>query len=183
MVKFACFRSDIQLPYHPLSSPPEIRITVTPMLILITLLCGLMLDRPEPASVGTRQVNVTQISTDGTVTSLGVFPRATAASLLPLRDGRIMVAYQWFPEDIPIDFARIAVRFSADQGRTWTEPSPTQMQGMTVGTRPAFDPALVMAPNGSIRMFFSLMKGERYADEQPAIGSAESRDGVIWQYQ
>jgi hypothetical protein len=36
-------------------------------------------------------------------------------------DGRLIAAHQYFPENDPSAFDRVAVRFSTDEGKSWTK--------------------------------------------------------------
>ena len=93
-----------------------------------------------------------RIDADGTATSLATVARADVSSVARLRDGRLLLAFQWFPAEDAAHFDRVAVRRSPDEGRTWTAPEPIEVTGMDAGLAAAFDPALVALPDGRVRM-------------------------------
>lgn len=66
-------------------------------------------------------VLVYRVPAEGPVEHLATFPRAGVPTLARLADGRLIAARQHFPEDNDADFDKVAVHFSSDEGRTWTE--------------------------------------------------------------
>jgi hypothetical protein len=95
-----------------------------------------------------------------------------------LKDGRLIAAHQHFPADNDADFDKVAVHFSADEGRTWTEPAVVRLNGLPEGMRFPFDPTLVPLPDGRVRLYFTSLKGGRLEEDRPAIYSAISEDGL-----
>ena len=93
------------------------------------------------------------------------------------------MAHQWFPDDVPDMFDHIAVRFSTDNGRTWTDSTPIEMPGLPARTRFPFDPTIVGLPDGKMRMYFTLMQGTDPRQSTPTIGSAISTNGINWTYE
>jgi len=99
-------------------------------------------------------------------------------TLARLADGRLIAAHQHFPADNNSDFDKVAVRFSSDEGRTWTAPQVIRLAGLPQGMRFPFDPTLVPLPDGRVRLYFTSVKGRTFQDDRPAIYSAISSDGV-----
>src|SRR4051794_33365541 len=66
---------------------------------------------------------------DGSVQQLATFPRAGVPTIARLADGRLIAAHQYFPEDFGTDFDKVAVRFSEDEGSTWTGPQVIAIAG------------------------------------------------------
>ena len=128
-------------------------------------------------------VLVYRIAADGTSEQLATFERAGVPTLARLADGRLIAAHQHFPADFGPDFDKVAVRFSKDEGRTWTEPQVLQLTGLPEGMRFPFDPTLVPLPDGRVRLYFTSVKGRRIDESPPAIYSAISSDGVHYDFE
>jgi hypothetical protein len=121
---------------------------------------------------------VQRVASDGKAATLATFGRANVSSIARHADGRLVLAFQGFPADDPSRFNRTAVRFSGDDGRTWSEPEPIVVAGLEPGLAPPFDPALVALPDGRMRLYFITHSGTEAAPGQTAVHSAISTDGV-----
>lgn len=75
--------------------------------------------------------------------------------------GRLIATFQWFPTDRPEAFDRIAVRFSTDGGRAWTDPQAISVSGLPAGHNRPCDPTLVVLPDGRFRLYFTSDPGDR----------------------
>jgi hypothetical protein len=128
-------------------------------------------------------VLVYQVKPDGSPEKLTTFERAGVPTLARLPDGRILAAYQHFPTDDERNFDRVAARFSADEGRTWTNPVPIQVEGMEEGLMRPFDPTLVPLPDGRIRLYFTSNRHGRIHLSKPEIYSAISNDGMRYVFE
>jgi hypothetical protein len=126
---------------------------------------------------------VQRIAADGTAAMLATFGRADVASVARLQDGRLALAFQAFPADAAAHFNRVAVRLSADEGRTWTAPEPIAVAGMDAGLAPPFDPALVALPDGRVRMYFITHTGTDAAPGPTGVHSAVTTDGTHYAYE
>ena len=126
---------------------------------------------------------VQRLSSDGTAATITTFGRADVSSIARLKDGRLAIACQAFPAGDAANFNRIAVRFSADDGRTWGEPTPIAVANMDAGLAPPFDPALVALPDGRVRLFFITHAGTDAAPGPTAVHSAISGDGIRYDYE
>ena len=115
---------------------------------------------------------------NGAVEKLATFPRAGVSTVTRLADGRLAAAHQHFPADNDADFDKVAVRFSSDEGRTWTAPQTIRLQGLPEGMRFPFDPTLVPLSDGRVRLYFTSLKGRRFEENRPAIFSAVSTNAV-----
>jgi hypothetical protein len=156
----------------------------------ITLAAVLVATRPDQARAqgGARpgidpgpwdnDVHLYRIWRDGSGERLAAFERAGVPSLIRLMDGRLMAAHQWFPENDPASFDKVAVRFSADDGKTWSGPRAIDLEGLPAGYRSPFDPTLVQLPDGRVRLYFTTNTARTFDVAHPWIASALSSDGV-----
>jgi len=112
----------------------------------------------------------------GRVELIATFPRAGVSTIARMPDGRLIAAHQHFPDNDPGGFDRVAVRFSSDEGVTWTNPVTIRLAGLPEGMRFPFDPTLVALPDKRVRMYFTSTP-ER-TQGMPAIYSAVSENGV-----
>src|SRR5262249_29236716 len=78
------------------------------------------------------------------------------------------------------NFDRVAVRFSTDDGKSWTDPEPIAVDGMGNHLARPFDPTLVPLPDGRLRLYFTSndRHDSRFAMSPPAIYSAVTSDGL-----
>ena len=140
--------------------------------------------RPDRGRTGPwdHDVAVVRVAADGGVEALGTFPRAGVVSLARLEDGRILAAHQHFPEDDAAAFDKVAVRTSADDGRTFSAPTVIRVEGLPEGMRFPFDPTLVPLPDGRVRLYFTSvpLRPRAGTATPPAIHSAVSKDGVAY---
>lgn len=107
---------------------------------------------------------------------LHTFARAGVSSVVRMANGELIAAFQWFPENAPESFDRIAQSRSTDEGVTWSTPVTVPITGLAGDDRAPFDPTLVVLDDGRIRMYFTMNKLTTGAI--PRIGSAISTDGV-----
>ena len=72
----------------------------------------------------------------------------------------IVCAFQWFrqPMNLP-SWDRVAVKYSFDAGRSWTDPTPILVTGMPGNYQRPFDPTLAVLEDGRLRLFFSSSNG------------------------
>jgi hypothetical protein len=131
-------------------------------------------DRPGPWN---NDVLVYRV-TSNVVEQLATFPRAGVPTVARLKDGRLAAAHQHFPESDDANFDKVAVRFSSDEGRTWTEARVVRLEGLPQGMRFPFDPTLVPLPDGRVRLYFTSLKGRRFEEDRPAIYSAISSNAL-----
>lgn len=102
--------------------------------------------------------------------------------------GVIYCAFQWFPPpNTPTNtaFDKIAIKQSSDGGLTWSAPQLANFIGFPTTYKRPFDPTLVLADNGNIRMYFSSSKtGTLMAlDSTVHCYSAISPDGINYTYE
>ncbi|KPK49109.1 MAG: hypothetical protein AMK72_05325 [Planctomycetes bacterium SM23_25] len=119
----------------------------------------------------------------GTVERVATFERAGVPTIARMPDGRLIVAHQHFPAGDTANFDKVAVRFSSDEGRTWTPPEVIRLTGLPGGMRFPFDPTLVPLPDGRVRLYFTSLRGRRFDEDVPAIHSAVSANGVDYTFE
>ncbi|MSU48094.1 MAG: hypothetical protein EXS37_03230 [Opitutus sp.] len=139
--------------------------------------------RPVPPPRGNggpwnNDVDVWRTRLTGPAEKLATFERAGVPTLARLKDGRLIVAHQHFPENDNASFDKVAVRFSSDEGATWTGARAIRLDGLPEGMRFPFDPTLVPLPDGRVRLYFTSLKGRRFDEDRPAIYSAVSDNGT-----
>lgn len=124
-------------------------------------------------------VLVYSVDTNGNHQQLSTFERAGVPTIGVMKDGRLIAAHQWFPEDDEENFDKIAVLFSDNNGRTWTNPEAMVFEGLDPEARYPFDPTLIVLEDGRVRLYFTYMIGSRQFNEAtPGISSAISDDGI-----
>jgi len=128
-------------------------------------------------------VIVYQVGTDGHSKKLATFERAGVPTLARLSDGRLISAFQHFPKDDNRNFDRVAVRFSSDEGRTWTDATPIVVEGIETGLARPFDPTLVPLPDGRVRLYFTSNRSPDFRRSTPAIYSAVSTNGIHYEFE
>ena len=132
-------------------------------------------NRPGPWD---NDVLVYRTDTGGKVEKLATFPRAGVPTVARLKDGRLAAAHQHFPADNDADFDKVAVHFSSDEGRSWTDAQVIRLEGLPEGMRFPFDPTFVPLPDGRVRLYFTSLKGRQFNEDRPAIYSAVSSNGL-----
>jgi hypothetical protein len=138
---------------------------------------------PEHDGPWNRDVIVYRVSATGAVEKAATFERAGVPTIARLKDGRLIAAHQHFPENDCEHFDKVAVRFSSDEGRTWTAPQVIRVDGLPEGMRFPFDPTLAPLPDGRVRLYFTGNYGRTFQRSTPAIHSAISADGVNYTYE
>lgn len=140
---------------------------------------------PAPGTAGPwdQDVLVFLVDADGTVKTTATFDRAGVPTIARMPDGRIIAAHQHFPANDSDSFDKVAVRFSPDDGHTWTDPQVVHLAGLPEGMRFPFDPTLVVLPDGKIRLYFTSLHGKQLEEDVPAIYSAISTNGVDYTFE
>lgn len=137
-------------------------------------------DHPGPWD---HDILVYRLPRSGSPQKLATFPRGGVATAARLADGRIAVAHQHFPENDPDNFDKVAIRFSRDEGRTWSALEVITLRGLPAGMRFPFDPTLVPLPDGRARLYFTSRRLGRPDADIPAIYSAISSNAVDYTFE
>ena len=182
-LRVSCFASIVLALSSCAPQPAPITRTVAPATLSpATPRPGPTPDRSKPGPWD-NDVIVIRIGTDGRQERLGAFERAGVPTTARLQDGRLMAAYQAFPADDDRNFDRVAVRFSSDEGRTWSGSEPVVVDGMEAGLARPFDPTLVPLPDGRVRLYFTSNRNADSRRSTPAIYSAISSDGLHYTFE
>ncbi len=128
-------------------------------------------------------VVVYRLARDGQMERLAIFDRAGVPTVARLTDGRLIAAFQHFPHDDNRHFDRVAVRFSSDEGRTWSKADPIFVDGIEPGLARPFDPTLVPLPDGRVRLYFTSNRSPDFRRSTPAIYSAISINGIHYLFE
>jgi hypothetical protein len=179
----SCFAS-LALAMASCTPPPALPATiVAPALpAQTTQRPGPTPDRSKPGPWD-NDVLVIRIGTDDGQARLGTFERAGVPTAARLQDGRLIAAYHAFPADDDRNFDRVAVRFSSDEGRTWSAPTPIVVESMEAGLARPFDPTLVPLPDGRVRLYFTSNRNADNRRSIPAIYSAISSDAIHYTFE
>lgn len=147
---------------------------------------------PGPPSAAERQrqrgpwnqdIHVYRVAERGPPERVATFPRAGVATAARLGDGRLAVAHQHFPENNEADFDKVAIHFSSDEGRTWSEAKVIRLRGLPEGMRFPFDPTLVPLPGGRVRLYFTSRAHGAGRNDPPAIYSAISENALDYVFE
>lgn len=140
--------------------------------------------RPDLTQPGPwdNDVLVYRVGSDGQTERLATFERAGVPTAARMKDGSLIAAHQHFPENL-IDFDKVAVRFSSDEGKNWSSAKVIRLTGLPEGMHSPFDPTLVSLPDGQIRLYFTSVEGWRNDRHQPAIYSAISSNGIDYAFE
>ncbi|MBM4179430.1 MAG: hypothetical protein FJ211_08880 [Ignavibacteria bacterium] len=110
---------------------------------------------------------------------------AGVPSVARWRGDTFVCAFQWFREPRGTSsWDRVAVKFSYNDGMTWTEPTPIVVRGIPAQYQRPFDPTLVEA-GGRLRMYFSSSDGMPMGGLSDIVNtySAISDDGVTYEFE
>jgi hypothetical protein len=137
-------------------------------------------NRPGPWD---NDVLVFHVNGAGESERIATFERAGVPTIARFGDGRLIAAHQHFPADFGADFDKVAVRFSTDEGKSWTPPQVIGLTGFPEGMRFPFDPTLVPLPDGTVRLYFTSVRTRAPDTPRPAIYSALSKDGIHYEFE
>jgi hypothetical protein len=127
-------------------------------------------------------------STDGVIFNTPVIFQDSAGvpSVIQWKGDTLIAAFQWFRLPNPsATWDRVAIKFSYNNGITWTQPIPIVINGLPPNYQRPFDPALTVINGDSIRIYFS--SSERIPlgglDSSVNTYSAKSADGINFYFE
>lgn len=94
--------------------------------------------------------------------------------------GRLIATFQWFPQGRSDAWDKIAVRFSTDRGKSWTNPEPITVEGLPPGHNRPCDPTLAVLDDGRFRLYFTSDPGDR---KGAGTYSAISKDAIHYTFE
>ncbi len=107
-------------------------------------------------------------------------------SLIRWKGDTLICAFQWFrqPKNSS-SWDRVAVKFSYDNGFSWTEPTPIVVNDLPSNFQRPFDPTLTIFSNDNIRIYFSSSNGipKMGLDSMINTYSAKSKDGIHFNFE
>ncbi|MCX7878231.1 MAG: T9SS type A sorting domain-containing protein [Ignavibacteria bacterium] len=126
-------------------------------------------------------------STDGITfgTSSIYQDSASVPCVIKWKADTLACVFQWFRQPVgSASWDKVAVKFSYNNGTTWTNPQPVNFMGMPSGYQRPFDPTIVRFSGDSLRMYFS--SSETFPPQgDSAINtySAKSSNGVTFHFE
>lgn len=102
------------------------------------------------------------------------------------RGDTLACVFQWFRQPDPSPtWDPVAVKFSYDNGASWSGPEPIDVNGLPPGYQRPFDPTLTVLDGDSLRIYFSS------SDGMPGMGldstvntySAIGTDGIHYTFE
>ena len=124
-----------------------------------------------------------RLTANGPAERLAAFEQAGVPTVARLQDGKLIAAFQHFPQDDDRNFDRVAVAFSSDEGQKWSKPEAITVEGLEQGLARPFDPTLVPLPDGRVRLYFTSNRSPDFRRSTPAIYSAISDDGIHYKFE
>lgn len=107
-------------------------------------------------------------------------------SVIRWKGDTLICAFQWFRQPIgSLSWDRVAVKFSYDNGGSWTTPTPIVVNGLPTNYQRPFDPTLVVFATDSIRIYFSSSDGVPMGGLDSTVNaySAKSNDGIHYTFE
>ncbi len=109
---------------------------------------------------------------------------AGVPSVIRWKGDTLVSTFQWFRMPVSsLTWDRVAVKFSYDNGNSWTQPEPMTFAGFPTNFRRPFDPTLV-AFGDTLRVYFSSgQNGAITLDSTVNTYSAFSLDGINYTFE
>jgi len=107
-------------------------------------------------------------------------------SVIKWKGDTLVAVFQWFRQPNPSPtWDRVAVKFSYDNGLTWTQPTPVIVNGLPVNYQRPFDPTLTGLNFDSLRLYFSSSNGFPMGGLDSTVNtySAKSSDGINFYFE
>ena len=107
-------------------------------------------------------------------------------SIVRWKGDTLIATFQWFRQPDPSpSWDRVAVKFSYDNGLSWTVPTPILVNGLPWSYQRPFDPTLAALGGDSLRIYFSSSDGipPLGLDSTVNTYSAVSVDGIHYQFE
>ncbi len=127
-------------------------------------------------------------STDGiNFSSTTIFQDSSGVPcLIKWKADTLACVFQWFRQPMnSSSWDRVAIKFSYDNGLSWTQPVPIVINGLPNNYQRPFDPALVALNSDSLRIYYSSSDGLPMQGLDSTINtySAVSVDGINYTFE
>ncbi len=107
-------------------------------------------------------------------------------SLIKWKGDTLACVFQWFRQPMASStWDKVAVKFSYDNGLSWTQPVPITINGFPTNYQRPFDPTLAVINSDSLRIFYSSSVGMPQPGGDSIIDthSAVSTDGINFTFE
>ncbi len=107
-------------------------------------------------------------------------------SVIKWKGDTLVAVFQWFRQPNPSPtWDRVAVKFSYDNGLSWTQPTPIVINGLPANYQRPFDPTLTVFNSDSLRLYFSSSNGTPMGGLDSTVNtySAKSSDGINFYFE
>lgn len=107
-------------------------------------------------------------------------------SVIKWKGDTLVAVFQWFRQPNPSPtWDRVAVKFSYDNGLSWTQPAPIVINGLPANYQRPFDPTLTVFNSDSLRLYFSSSNGTPMGGLDSTVNtySAKSSDGINFYFE
>jgi hypothetical protein len=135
------------------------KMNILPLTTLTALLLASTLHAQNPPWKNPLKL---ALSTDGITFNLPETFQDSAGvpSVVRWKGDTLACAFQWFraPINSPT-WDRVAIKFSYDNGQTWTSPKPVTFSNLPPNYQRPFDPTLLPTPNGNLLLYCSSSMG------------------------
>jgi hypothetical protein len=110
---------------------------------------------------------------------------AGVPSVIKWKSDTLACVFQWFRAPInSLTWDRVAVKFSYNNGLTWTEPVPIVVNGIPSNYQRPFDPTLTVLQNNKLRIYYSSSDGlPKGLDTAINTYSAISDNGIDYTFE
>ncbi len=125
-------------------------------------------------------------STDGiNFNSPAIFQDSSGVPcIIQWKSDTLVAVFQWFRQPNPSPtWDRVAVKFSYDNGTSWTTPIPIVVNNLPANYQRPFDPTIVVTTDKKIRIFYSSSDGMIGGPEIINTYSALSADGINYSFE
>lgn len=107
-------------------------------------------------------------------------------SVIRWKGDTLICAFQWFRQPMnSVTWDKVAVKFSYDNGNSWTQPMPIIINGFPSNYQRPFDPTLVKLNNNNLRLYFSSSEGQPAGGLDSTVNtySASGNDGIHFTFE
>ncbi len=107
-------------------------------------------------------------------------------SVVRWKGDTLVCAFQWFRQPMQASsWDRVAIKFSYNNGQTWTTPTPISINNFPTNYQRPFDPTLAVVDKNKLRIYFSSSDGMPIGGLTNIVDtySAISTDGIRYTFE